>query len=82
MPNRLDEGYASGLTTLAEVVFDLVYTHHPSALNRAAGLAGLPALNGLHLLVHQAIDQLRLMVGVDADPTDLLQVCLTELNRH
>lgn len=82
VPSVLDEDYATQLTNLAETVFDLVYTHYPSALDRAAARAQLPALNGLHLLVHQAIDQLRLMVGVAADPAELLQVCLAELNSH
>lgn len=82
VPTQLGPDYATGLVGASRAVFELVYTHHPSDLNRAASGVGACALHGLHLLVYQAVDQLRLMIGVEADPDHLLGVALAALDNH
>nr|WP_188894421.1 shikimate dehydrogenase [Microlunatus endophyticus] len=47
----------------APVIFDVIYDPWPTALAVAAGAAGRTVINGLDLLVHQAVGQLELMTG-------------------
>ena len=52
----------------ARVVFDVVYDPWPTPLSRAASEAGATFVSGLDLLVHQAVDQVRLMTGREDVP--------------
>lgn len=47
----------------APVIFDVIYDPWPTALAVAADRAGRTVINGLDLLVHQAVGQLELMTG-------------------
>jgi shikimate dehydrogenase len=47
----------------APVIFDVIYDPWPTALAVAAETAGRTVINGLDLLVHQAVGQLELMTG-------------------
>jgi len=47
----------------APVIFDVIYDPWPTALATAAQHAGRIMINGLDLLVHQAVGQLELMTG-------------------
>lgn len=47
----------------APVIFDVIYDPWPTALALAADRAGRQVLNGLDLLVHQAVGQIELMTG-------------------
>lgn len=47
----------------APVIFDVIYDPWPTALAVAADRAGRRVLNGLDLLVHQAVGQIELMTG-------------------
>lgn len=49
----------------AKCVFDVVYDQWPTPLSAAASARAIPALNGLDLLAGQAVDQFRLMTGLD-----------------
>ena len=60
-------------------IFDLVYSLGPSRLVAAASDAGIPGLDGLDLLVGQAIDQIQLMTGLDPDTDLLRRVCREEV---
>lgn len=82
VPVELPEELASALVGQARTVFEVVYNHYPSALDQAARAAGVTALDGLDLLVGQAIDQIRLMTGRHADPEPLLAACRAELLRR
>ncbi|MGL5246613.1 MAG: shikimate dehydrogenase, partial [Brooklawnia sp.] len=82
VPVVLPTDLASALVKLASTVFDVVYDNYPSPLDRAAHEAGVTLLDGLDLLVGQAIDQIRLMTGRDADPAPLLAACRAEVLRR
>ena len=82
VPVALPTDLASALVKLASTVFDVVYDNYPSQLDRAAHEAGVTLLDGLDLLVGQAIDQIRLMTGRDADPAPLLAACRAEVLRR
>lgn len=59
---------AAELAACAPVVFDAIYDPWPTPLAVAAADAGRTVVNGLDLLVGQAVIQLRLMTGRDVDP--------------
>lgn len=82
VPVRLPVELADAFVAQSSVVFEVVYNHYPSALDSAATKAGVPSLDGLDLLVGQAIDQIRLMTGREADPEPLLAACRAEVLRR
>lgn len=59
---------AEALAASAGVVFDVVYDPWPTALADAAGRAGVRVLDGLDLLVGQAVEQVELMTGRRPSP--------------
>ena len=73
-PVNLSPEVATRLVDGSRVIFEAVYNFYPSNLDLAAKNAGRVALDGMHLLVYQAVDQLRLMTGRDVDPQQLLDV--------
>jgi shikimate dehydrogenase len=48
------------------VVFDVVYAPWPSPLASAAAAHGIRAIGGWNMLLHQAVEQVRLMTGLEA----------------
>lgn len=54
---------AEQTASAAPVIFDVIYDPWPTALAVAAERAGRTVINGLDLLVHQAVGQLELMTG-------------------
>ena len=58
----------------AEVVFDVLYDPWPTPFAEAARASGRTLVSGLDLLVHQAVLQVALMTGVEADPAELAPV--------
>lgn len=56
----------------APVVFDVIYDPWPTALAQAAGDRRCVVLNGLDLLVHQAVLQFELFTGRTLDPQVML----------
>lgn len=73
VPANLDVWLARELVGLAEVVFEVVYNFYPSNIDLAAGQAGRVGLDGMHLLVFQALEQIKLMTGFDVDAELLLR---------
>lgn len=63
---------ADECAAVAAVVFDAIYDPWPTPLAQAAESAGRTVLNGLDLLVGQAVEQVRLMTGRDVDAAVLL----------
>lgn len=63
---RADEAAAS-----APVIFDAIYDPWPTPLAQAAARAGRTVVNGLDLLVGQALGQIELMTGRLVDPSVL-----------
>ena len=59
---------ARALARSAPVIFDAIYDPWPTALADAAEEAGQVVVNGLDLLVGQAVVQFRLMTGAEIDP--------------
>lgn len=82
VPVDLPPYLAAALVRQAATVFEVVYNNYPSRLDRAARAAGVRSLDGLDMLVGQAIDQIRLMTGRDADPAPLLAACRAEVMRR
>jgi shikimate dehydrogenase len=56
------------------VLFDVLYDPWPTPLAAAWGARGGAVVDGLDLLVHQAVLQVSLMTGVEAEPADLARV--------
>jgi shikimate dehydrogenase len=63
-------------------VFDTVYRPLETRLLREARAAGCRVQDGLDMLVHQAVEQIRLWSGKHADATLLRRVALEELARR
>jgi shikimate dehydrogenase len=64
--------FDADLLHAGQVVHDLIYWPHETALMRAAASRGARALNGLGMLVHQAARSFRLWTGRDA-PLDAMR---------
>ncbi len=64
---------AAAASRAAPVIFDVIYDPWPTELARSARRNGATVLNGLDLLVHQAVGQLQLMTGLWVDPQVLLE---------
>ena len=52
-----------GTAALVGAVFEVVYDPWPTPLAEAAATAGVPVVDGLDLLAHQAVLQVALMTG-------------------
>lgn len=63
-------------------VFDVSYHPWPTPLAGAALASGLHVLDGIDLLVHQAVAQVRLMTGMAVDAAPLLSAARAELRRR
>lgn len=79
VPVRYTPDQAEQLSAVSPVVFDIVYRHYPTALNQAAVKAGRVSVDGIDLLVYQAIDQVRLMTGEEPLAEPLVEACREEL---
>jgi shikimate dehydrogenase len=56
-------------------VFDAVYAGWPTALAASAAAAGCVVVSGLSMLLHQAVEQVRLMTGLEP-PVDAMRAAL------
>ena len=63
-------------------VFDVIYHPWPTPLAAAASASGVTVVNGLDLLVHQAVHQVRLMTERDVPADILLSAVRAELLRR
>jgi len=63
----------------ADAVFDVVYDPWPTALASEAEARGIPVVNGLDLLAHQAALQVHLMTGGTVRPSLLRGAAVLEL---
>lgn len=70
---------ATAVSEAAPVIFDVIYDPWPTELARVAGRDGRTVINGLDLLVHQAVGQLELMTGYRVDARVLLDAGRDEL---
>ena len=75
------DSLAEAAAASAPVVFDAIYDPWPTRLASAAEAAGCAVVNGLDLLVGQALLQIELMTGRSASPTTLRAAGLTALAR-
>lgn len=71
-PTDLERELADRVAGVSPVVFDIIYDPWPTALGAAAQRAGATVLDGMDLLAHQAVGQVRLFTGRDVDVTVLL----------
>ncbi|GAA2105275.1 shikimate dehydrogenase [Microlunatus panaciterrae] len=76
------DAVAADAVAAAPIIFDVVYDPWPTALASAAEHLGVAVLNGLDLLVGQAVLQVRLMTGRDIDPAVLMSAGRAELSRR
>lgn len=63
-------------------LFDVAYDPWPTPLAAAALASGVTVLDGIDLLVHQAVAQVRLMTGLAVDAAPLLSAARAELGRR
>ena len=63
----VDAGIADALAAAGGILSDVVYGHWPTALSSAWESAGGRAVSGLGMLLHQALLQVRVFVGSDAE---------------
>ncbi|SER89881.1 shikimate dehydrogenase [Propionibacterium cyclohexanicum] len=75
VPTVFEPSRAVQLAALTPVVFDIVYHDYPTNLSRAAQAAGALDVDGVDLLVYQAIDQVVLMTGRRPQAEPLLELC-------
>lgn len=75
VPTVFPPSLAVRLAGIAPVVFDIVYHDYPTNLSRAAQAAGAISVDGVDLLVCQAIDQVLLMTGRRPQAEPLLEIC-------
>ena len=57
----------------ADAVFEVRYDPWPTPIVATAGAIGATVVGGLDLLVHQAVEQLRLMTGIDDVPLAVMR---------
>jgi shikimate dehydrogenase len=69
------DALAASVPPSAGTLFDVVYAPWPTPLAVAWSAAGGVVVNGLDLLVHQAVGQIALMTG-ETVGTDLLRTAL------
>lgn len=63
LPGRAADAYAGTLWAPGTVLFDVLYDPWPTRLATSAAAAGCPVVSGLEMLLHQAVEQVRLMTG-------------------
>lgn len=66
LPPTAADQYARRSWSPGQSVLDVVYQPWPTALAAAAAAAGATVVSGALLLLHQAVEQVRLMTGQDA----------------
>lgn len=71
-----------GLTPSLRALFDVSYHPWPTPLALAGGSASVPVIDGLDLLAHQAVEQVRLMTGGEVAADVLLTAARTESDRR
>ncbi|WP_313813829.1 shikimate dehydrogenase [Glutamicibacter sp.] len=82
LPPRAADSWVEALGPCAGMLLDVAYDPWPSAL--AASWEG-PVVSGLHMLVHQAVEQARLFTGIDFDATtreNVTNAMYTSLGLH
>jgi shikimate dehydrogenase len=73
---------AEAIAASSPVVFDALYEPWPTPLAVAAERTGCIVLNGLDLLVHQAVEQIALMTGRRVDAAVLMSAGRKALSAH
>ncbi|WES65453.1 hypothetical protein P0L94_05145 [Microbacter sp. GSS18] len=77
---RLPAAATAALAAGGGLLMDVVYGHWPTSLSRAWAAAGLTAVSGLGMLLHQALLQVRVFANGDAEaPLDHEDVILTAM---
>lgn len=64
---QVPDAAADALATTGGVLLDVVYGHWPTALASAWARAGVPAMDGLGMLLHQAVLQIRIFATGDVE---------------
>lgn len=82
VPVPLPPEMVTGLLPLTRLIFDVQYGHGPSQFSEAAAAAGKPLIDGLDMLVTQAIGQIQLMTGQTCDIEPLIDAARAELARR
>jgi shikimate dehydrogenase len=75
VPPGVADAFAQRTPELPGVLLDVAYGRGPTALASAWSSAGGSVADGLDLLLWQAVDQVRLMTGLDA-PVDAMRAAL------
>ncbi len=80
VPVQFSADQATTLAAMAPAVFDISYRGWPTALSQAAQQADATSIDGIDLLVFQAIEQVRLMTGMEPEAAPLLDICRAAQN--
>lgn len=75
LPPGAADAYADQPWTAEHTVLDVIYRPWPTALAAAAQAGGATVISGALMLLHQAVEQVRLMTGRDA-PVDEMRAAL------
>ncbi|GAB3487933.1 shikimate dehydrogenase [Nocardiopsis coralliicola] len=81
LPASAADAVARQVADGAGAVFDVVYAPWPTALGAAAQAAGVPAVGGLPMLVHQAAVQVELMTGRAPAPVQAMRDAVSSAGR-
>jgi shikimate dehydrogenase len=73
-PAGATDGLITAVPRTVGALFEVVYDPWPTPLAAAWQARGAVVVDGLDLLVHQAVLQVLLMTGADAEPDDLARV--------
>ena len=71
LPPGAADAYANQPWTAGHTVLDVIYRPWPTALATAAQAGGASVISGALMLLHQAVEQVRLMTGLDAPVEDM-----------
>lgn len=82
VPVPLPAEMVTGLLPLTRVVFDVQYGHGPSQFSQGCSEAGKPLLDGLDMLVTQAIGQIQLFTGETCPIEPLAAAVRAEMARR
>ena len=82
VPVPLPPEMVAGLMPLTRLVFDVQYGHGPSEFADACAASGKPLLDGLDMLVTQAIGQIQLFTGQTCPIEPLADAVRAEMARR
>lgn len=82
LPGLAADDWLDSILADTDFLLDVAYDPWPTALHRAAEESGIGFASGIDLLVGQAVEQVRLMTGLEVSVELLTAAALAELERR